>query len=170
VQSLLTLTLPSSSPVCPLLTLVTRSIQLTFGMLMTLIMSSLSLHQGKLFVQLPLIRFSARFGSSPSLLLLTFPPQSFFGALTSQLCEKLIGGQDTQTLFQCSIPRPFYGRKYVDLWRACVSRSVSYSLPPPPPDLHLILFSCFPLVYTEVHCQRMVQSCRMCSPIHRWIP
>ena len=51
--------------------------------------------------------------------------QSFYGALTPQLCEKLLGGQETQTMFHTPVPSSFFGRKYVDLFRALNSRRVS---------------------------------------------
>jgi hypothetical protein len=58
--------------------------------------------------------------------------QSFFGVLTPQLCEKLIGGQETQIMLHTHVPSAFFGRKYVDLFRALNSRRVS--------DAHAIPF------------------------------
>lgn len=50
--------------------------------------------------------------------------QSFFASLTPVICEKLVCGQSTQTIFLESIPLPFHGRLFVDIFRSYQSRGI----------------------------------------------
>lgn len=51
--------------------------------------------------------------------------QSFYSAFTPLLCERLVCGSKHQSIFQVNVPQGFINRYFVDLYRACMSRSLS---------------------------------------------
>ena len=40
------------------------------------------------------------------------------------ICERLVCGQDLQTMYQIDIPEPFVNRKFIDIFRAFLSKRV----------------------------------------------
>lgn len=50
--------------------------------------------------------------------------QSFFGVLTPLICEKLVCGQNGQSVMQVDLPRELIGRRYMDLFRLFLQHQV----------------------------------------------
>ena len=50
--------------------------------------------------------------------------QSFYSALAPLMCERIVCGQGSQTICQEPVPKPYFERTFVDLFRAFRSRGV----------------------------------------------
>jgi len=50
--------------------------------------------------------------------------QSFFSSLAPLMCERLVCGEGSQTIFQEQVPIPYHGHMFVDLFRAFRSRGI----------------------------------------------
>ena len=54
----------------------------------------------------------------------TILANSYFDQFTPLICERLVCGQDLQTMYQIDIPATFVNRKFVDLFRAFLSKRI----------------------------------------------
>jgi len=54
--------------------------------------------------------------------------QSFYASLSPVLCEKLVCGQNNQTIFQEALPANFVGQIFMNVFRAFQSRNVCFHL------------------------------------------
>jgi hypothetical protein len=50
--------------------------------------------------------------------------QSFYSVLTPIICDKLVCGQNTQTVMQVDVPQVLVGRKFIDLLRKLSNHNV----------------------------------------------
>ena len=54
----------------------------------------------------------------------TILANSYFDQFTPLICERLVCGQDLQTMYQIDIPTSFVNRKFVDIFRAFLSKRI----------------------------------------------
>ena len=74
---------------------------------------------------------------------------SFFDVFTPLLCERLISGQKHKTMYQIDLPADFAGRRFVDLFRALLSKGIFVLALYRRPDDHDIDTTMLPFVYTS---------------------
>ena len=74
---------------------------------------------------------------------------SFFDVFTPLLCERLISGQNHKTMYQIDLPQDFAGRRFVDLFRALLSKSIFVLALYRRPDDHDNDTTMLPFVYTS---------------------
>ena len=68
--------------------------------------------------------FFSSFSSSPAVAIDTILANSYFDQFTPLICERLVCGQDQQTMYQIDVPAPFVHRKFVDIFRAFLSKRI----------------------------------------------